>query len=34
MHEQQVAQRARFIGYGIGIVVVAVLVIAKFVLKF
>ena len=34
MHEQQVAQKARFIGYGIGIAVVVVLVVAKFVLKF
>ena len=34
MHEQQVAQKARFLGYGIGIVAVVVLVIAKLVFKF
>jgi len=34
MHEQQVAQKARYIGYGIGIVLVVVLVVAKFVFKF
>jgi len=34
VHEQQVAQKARFLGYGIGLVAVAILVLAKFVFKF
>jgi hypothetical protein len=34
MHEQQVAQKARFVGWGIGIALVAVMVVAKFVFKF
>ena len=34
MYEQQKAQWARFIGWGIGIALVAVVVVAKFVFKF
>jgi tetrahydromethanopterin S-methyltransferase subunit F len=34
MYEQQKAQKARFIGWGIGIVLVVVMVVAKLVLKF
>jgi hypothetical protein len=34
MYEQEKAHRARFIGWGIGLVVVAVVVVAKLVLKF
>ena len=34
MQEQQQVNKARLIGYGIGIVVVAVVFLAKFVLKF
>jgi hypothetical protein len=34
MYEQEKAQKARFIGWGIGIVLVAVVVAAKMVLKF
>jgi hypothetical protein len=34
MYEQEKAQKARYIGWGIGLVVVAVVVVAKLVLKF
>jgi hypothetical protein len=34
MYEQDKAQKARYIGWGIGLVVVAVAVIAKLVFKF
>lgn len=34
MYEQGKAQKARFIGWGIGIVLVAVVMVAKMVLKF
>ena len=34
MYEQQKAQKARFIGWGIGIALVVVVVVAKMVLKF
>ena len=34
MYEQQKAQKARYIGWGIGIALVAIVVVAKLVLKF
>jgi hypothetical protein len=34
MYEQQKAQKARYIGWGIGLALVAVVVVAKFVFKF
>jgi hypothetical protein len=34
MQEQQQVNKARLIGYGIGIVAVAIVLVAKFVLKF
>jgi tetrahydromethanopterin S-methyltransferase subunit F len=34
MYKQEKAQKARFIGWGIGIVLVIVVVVAKLVLKF
>ena len=34
MQEQQQVSKARLIGYGIGIVAVAIVLVAKFVLKF
>ncbi len=34
MYEQEKAQKARYLGWGIGLALVAVVVVAKFVFKF